>query len=147
MNAKIKNIIPYLVMCALLTGLAIWSKKNQQDSAALLVRELEMELPSLVPDSEDALLIDVRTQAEYKAGHLREAHNIPRDRISHEIPFIAPDKNQPIILYCRNGKRAGLVKEELEESGYTQVFNLNQLLNKKLEEKKHKQREKGKTGS
>lgn len=133
MNSKIKNLIPYLVMCAALTAMAIWSKVSDAAETKELLASMQESLPALVPASDKALLIDVRSAAEYKSGRLNGALNIPRDRIAHEIPFIAPDKGHPIIVYCRSGKRASLAREALTDLGYSNVFNLNELYHKKVE--------------
>lgn len=133
MNSKFKNLIPYLVMCAALTAMAIWSKISDASETKELLASMQESLPALVPDSDKALLIDVRSAAEYKSGRLNGALNIPRDRIAHEIPFIAPEKSHPIILYCRSGKRAALAEEALTGLGYDNVFNLNELYRKKVE--------------
>lgn len=68
--------------------------------------------------------IDVRTQAEYDQGHLAEAVLIPYDKISSQIATVANNKNQPINLYCRSGRRAEIALHTLEQLGYTNIQNL-----------------------
>lgn len=70
------------------------------------------------------LLIDVRKTDEYQAGHLPHAHHIPHDEIAQVIGQIAADKNAPIRLYCRSGKRADIALAQLRDMGYTDVQNL-----------------------
>jgi phage shock protein E len=67
--------------------------------------------------------IDVRTVAEYNAGHLEGAVNIPHGKIANEIAGLTQDKNAEIYLYCRSGGRAGKALNTLEKLGYTQVAN------------------------
>ncbi|MBI1309702.1 hypothetical protein GC176_00225 [bacterium] len=69
------------------------------------------------------LVIDVRTQAEWDAGHLEIATHIPLDQITDRIGEVAPDKDQKIYLHCRSGGRSGQAKTELEGLGYTNVEN------------------------
>ena len=48
---------------------------------------------------EEALIIDVRSEAEWNQGHLLKAQRVDWDKISNEITKIAPEKNKKIILY------------------------------------------------
>ncbi len=52
------------------------------------------------------ILIDVRTPAEYQAGHIQDAKLIPFDKIGGQIDSVTTDKSQAIELYCRSGRRA-----------------------------------------
>lgn len=79
------------------------------------------------------ILIDVRSNEEYQAGHLTDAVLIPYDQIAAQISTVAPDKSQPIELYCRSGRRSEIALKTLQELGYSQVTNIGgyeDLLNK-----------------
>lgn len=67
--------------------------------------------------------IDVRSPEEYKAGHLLNSVNIPVGDIASRISAIEPNKNNPINLYCRSGRRAEVARTELLKLGYTNVTN------------------------
>lgn len=69
------------------------------------------------------LLIDVRTEQEWKDGHLEGAILIPYDKIGAGIEKVAPDKNTTINLYCRTGRRSGIALETLKKLGYENVTN------------------------
>lgn len=71
----------------------------------------------------DSLLIDVRSSEEFSAGALPGAIRIGHDEIAAQIASIAPDKDSPLVLYCRSGRRSGLAKQSLENLGYRQVIN------------------------
>ena len=75
------------------------------------------------PAKAKGIWIDVRTPEEYQEGHLADAVNIPHDQIANKISATAADKNAPIHLYCKSGRRAGLAKQQLEKMGYTNVSN------------------------
>lgn len=70
-----------------------------------------------------AVWVDVRTPAEYQAGHLEGAHNIPVEDIVSQIHTVAPDKNTPVMLYCKSGRRAERARQALTAEGYTHVEN------------------------
>ena len=78
-------------------------------------------------DLKDALIIDVRTQAEWQDGHLDKAILIPWQDIVIETDKLQLAKDQPIALYCRSGNRAGKAMALLQAAGYQHVVNLGSL--------------------
>lgn len=75
------------------------------------------------PAKAKGVWVDVRTAEEFSQGHLQDAVNIPVERIAAEIKKISPDKNAPVNLYCRSGRRAQAALEVLKKEGYTNVTN------------------------
>ncbi|MFZ4478266.1 MAG: rhodanese-like domain-containing protein [Rhodoferax sp.] len=71
----------------------------------------------------DALLIDVRTAAEYAGGHVEGAINLPLDRFAQDYATVAPDPSRQIILYCQSGARSGQALQFLQQQRYKQVVN------------------------
>ena len=67
--------------------------------------------------------IDVRSAEEFNTGHLQGAVNIPHDKIIEGVKAIGSDKDAPINLYCRSGRRAEAALTELKNAGYTNVTN------------------------
>ena len=70
-----------------------------------------------------APIIDVRTDAEFQAGHLPNSINIPYDEITSRLNELPADRNQPVVLYCRSGRRSGIAKDSLEQRGFTRAIN------------------------
>lgn len=73
--------------------------------------------------SPDPLLIDVRSPGEYAGGYLDGAVNLPLDQLQAGIARVAPDLDQPIVLYCASGGRSGMGCMLLQQMGYRQVSN------------------------
>ncbi len=71
-----------------------------------------------------ALLVDVRTPAEFNSGHLPDAVNVPLDQIEVTVPRRVKDKNQAILLHCQSGMRSGIAVKKLKSLGFANVFNL-----------------------
>jgi phage shock protein E len=75
-----------------------------------------------------ALLLDVRSAAEFESGHVDGARLVPHDEVGGRIDEIASlldgDRNKPIVVYCRSGKRSKKAKQTLEQAGFTQVVDL-----------------------
>ncbi|MEJ6003979.1 rhodanese-like domain-containing protein [Paucibacter sp. AS339] len=72
---------------------------------------------------EDALLIDVRSYAEFMAGHLSDAHCLPLPQMAHLVKQMAPDPDAAIVLYCSSGGRAEQALGLLQRMGYKNVRN------------------------
>lgn len=74
---------------------------------------------------EPHILIDVREQDEWDAGHIANAVHIPRGVLEFKIHEVAPDKHTPIVVQCATGGRGALCGASLVKMGYTKVMNLD----------------------
>jgi rhodanese-related sulfurtransferase len=70
---------------------------------------------------ENALVVDVRTPAEYAAGHVDGALNVPVQELPEGAAQI--DRSRPVIVYCRSGRRSANAARILAQRGY-QVYDL-----------------------
>lgn len=75
------------------------------------------ELPAM------ALLLDVRSYAEFMSGHLPGAHSLPLPQLEREVMQRAPDRQAPLVLYCSTGARAEQALGLLQHMGYTDAHN------------------------
>lgn len=71
-----------------------------------------------------AILIDVRSNQEYREGHIQGAINIPDFEIINRVQKEIPKKNQLIVLYCQYGGRSKNSANLMKRLGYTNVYNL-----------------------
>ena len=69
----------------------------------------------------DLIVIDVRTEREYDLGHIPDAVWIPRGKVEFEIAENVRDADTEMIVYCKTGSRAALVKKALDAQGYQSV--------------------------
>lgn len=76
-------------------------------------------------------LIDVRTPAEFAGGHVEGALNVPLDELAARIEAAAPDKNAPVIVYCRSGSRSADAAGRLLDMGYAVVIDAGGILDYK----------------
>ena len=83
----------------------------------------QTEQSAVQPEKAKGVWIDVRSAEEFNSGHLQDAVNIPHDQILARIQAVSPDKNAPVNLYCRSGRRAETALNELKNAGYTNVTN------------------------
>src|SRR4051795_12553665 len=71
-----------------------------------------------------AIWVDVREPDEWQEGHLPGAIHVERGNLESRIESVAPDKAQPVVLYCAAGNRSAFAAKTLEELGYTNAYSL-----------------------
>ena len=82
------------------------------------------EAPAVLDDP-DVTVIDVRTPAEFAAGHLGDAVNIDVDsgRFAEAITALPADGDY--LVYCQSGNRSGRATSQMAELGFTTVYDLD----------------------
>jgi len=73
--------------------------------------------------NDDALILDVREDKEYAAGHIPKAKHIPLGKLSSRILELNKHKNKPILVTCRSGQRSARACRMLKKAGFETVFN------------------------
>ena len=74
------------------------------------------------------IIVDVRRQDEYDAGHIPGAICIPNESINDEMPEELPDLDQVILVYCRTGRRSKEAAGKLAGIGYTNIYEFGGIL-------------------
>ncbi len=82
------------------------------------------ELKNKMDSQHQFILIDVRTEKEYLAGHIENATWLPRGFLEFKIQKLISDPETEIIVYCKRGSRSALCAYTLIEMGYKNVLNL-----------------------
>lgn len=110
-----------LAVVVLLSVLIIDVSANGKDegSSGPTYTEYETLLPLIEAKSPNYILVDVRTEEEYAAGHIPTAVNIPVQVIETHLP--AENRDELIIVYCRSGNRSGRARSLLSEMGFTNI--------------------------
>lgn len=86
-------------------------------------KELRMDqVPQWMREHEGCLLVDVRTEEEFRKGHIPGALLVPVDEIRAGHLEALPDKEQALLLYCRTGRRAEDAAALLVKLGYRNVY-------------------------
>ncbi|MCX8091374.1 MAG: rhodanese-like domain-containing protein [Verrucomicrobiae bacterium] len=70
------------------------------------------------------VLLDVREDHEWQAGHAVEAVHLGRGILERDIEKRFPDKGTEIIMYCGGGYRSALAAEVAKRMGYRNVYSL-----------------------
>jgi phage shock protein E len=99
--------------------------------ALVIIGFLILKRMSLVPEQvarqqlhAGALVIDVRSPAEFQGGHVPNAVNIPLGTLSAELPRRVIDRNEILLFHCLSGGRSAIAKHQAKRLGYRNAFNL-----------------------
>jgi rhodanese-related sulfurtransferase len=71
------------------------------------------------------VLIDVREESEWEAGHIAGAIHLGKGVIERDIETEFPDKDREIVLYCGGGFRSALAADALQQMGYRRVVSMD----------------------
>lgn len=74
---------------------------------------------------EKFVLVDVREDGEFAAGHAAGAVHIGKGVIERDIEAKVPDPATPIVLYCGGGFRSALAGDAIQKMGYTNVVSMD----------------------
>jgi rhodanese-related sulfurtransferase len=94
------------------------------NDAKTRVKEIDIEGYKKLP-REGHLLIDVREDNEWAAGHAKGAIHLGKGIIERDIESAVPDKSATLVLYCGGGFRSALVADALQKMGYTAAISLD----------------------
>lgn len=100
------------------------STMDTQPPTASTVAVTDISPADAAPKTQEAYaqFVDVRTEAEYKAGHADRAVNIPLDTIEQNLDRI--EKNEPVYVICETGRRSKEASDILAKKGYKMVYNI-----------------------
>lgn len=84
----------------------------------------EISIAEFTQHQSPSVLIDVREDREWLAGHLPQAMHLGKGIIERDIENAVQDKQQRLVLYCGGGYRSALAADMLQKMGYTDVWSL-----------------------
>jgi len=74
--------------------------------------------------NQGAVLVDVRTRAEFDGGHIIDARHVPQEEIAGAGESLKKFKDKVVITCCESGMRSGAAARVLQAQGFTKVVNL-----------------------
>lgn len=91
-------------------------------SSAIAVNDISPQAALPKVEAAYSQFIDVRTPAEFAAGHATRARNIPLDTLAANLDMI--EKNEPVYVICETGRRSKEAADILSKNGFKYVFNV-----------------------
>jgi len=116
----VRNNILLIAVALVSGGMLIWPYLRRTASGPWVSAAQATQLIN----REDALVIDVREPAQYGAGHVLGAKNVPFARLESAGGELPKRKDKPVIVYCDNGDRAARAIAALKKQGFTRVASL-----------------------
>lgn len=105
------------ILAALIVGVAWFLLMRRRAAAEPLTRQQLLELRQ-----RGAVVLDVRTPAEFAQGHPKGARNIPVAQLKARLGEL--DKDKPVLACCASGMRSGSACGILRKAGFKEVHNL-----------------------
>ena len=113
-----------LMWLACQTGPSTDKTMAQMVSEVKPISTLEMSVETFHPISNDAVIIDVRTDEEYNSGHVPNARHIPLNVLQSQLSTLSQDLNQAIYFICASGVRSAKAAQMAHAHGYTKAINI-----------------------
>ncbi len=75
-------------------------------------------------NEKNALVLDIREKADFKAGHLVDSINIPNSKLISSLAELEKHKDTPIIVVCKAGQTSSAAAKTLKDNGFAEVYRL-----------------------
>ncbi|WP_338359100.1 rhodanese-like domain-containing protein [Yeosuana marina] len=116
---KNKNIL--VVFSVLFFVVFTSCKGNYDDSKLKVISPKEMQT---LLKKDNVQLLDVRTPKEYSEGFIANAQNIDYFSPTFDEDIKKLDKEKPVIVYCKSGRRSAKSSEKLLDAGFVKIYDL-----------------------
>jgi rhodanese-related sulfurtransferase len=113
---------PFLVSAAVaLFAIIVWYEVKR---ATRGYQDLEPAAATRLMNHDDALMVDVRSAADFDKGHILNAVNVPEAELGDRLGELTKRAGRPVIVYCGNGLASGRTASRLVGAGVKPVYNL-----------------------
>jgi len=117
--------LSFAVIIVLVVGLFIWPGYLRGGSNSPKVEKITaQEVKEMLQKDKNVILLDVRTESEYRNGHIPKSVLLPVTEIERKAVQKFPDRDKTMIVYCQSGSRSTRAAKILTKLGYSKVYNL-----------------------
>jgi len=89
------------------------------------IKKITHQQATLLMNRENAIVVDVRSESEYKKGHILDSKLLPLSKLkNNEFSGLEKAQDTPIIMVCNTGMTSNQACQMLQKAGYTSVHNL-----------------------
>lgn len=120
MDFLLKNWMLVLI-AALSGGMLLWPYILRLLTG---MKDIGPQQTTLLSNSREAVLLDVRETAEYQGGRLPRATHLPLSQLSSRIGELAKFQGRPVVVYCHRGSRSQMAGMTLKKAGHREIYNL-----------------------
>ncbi|MDB5772288.1 MAG: rhodanese-like protein [Burkholderia sp.] len=110
----------WLIALVLISGGALlWPNLQRRGQKVSLLQATQMI------NQGKTIVLDVREPAQFAAGHLRDAKNIPLKELPNRISELDKFKSKSVIVMCQQGMQSARATTQLKKAGFNEVVSLN----------------------
>ncbi len=117
----LNNLLLFAALFAVMVMLIKAELDNQANRGSFLSPSMAIRLMN---NHSDTLVLDVRTAADFKNGHIKGAKNVPLSDLATSVEGLSENKNKPVLVYCNSGNSVVRAIKLLKKAGFEQVNNL-----------------------
>lgn len=110
----------YILVGAFIFLLALFFRNESQQGGTTVSPS---ELVKLI-NREDALVVDLRDDKEFRAGHIVDSINVPYARVEERIGDMEKYREKPVVVVCKMGQQSGPAGKKLRANGFLDVRRL-----------------------
>ena len=120
---RLLSVIAALVFLLALSGCGAAEKEG-----SVYMNINPKKAKEMMENSEEFVLLDVRSEEEFSEGHIPGAMVIPHEEILKRADAELPEKDVPVFVYCRSGRRSKIAAEALVSLGYSEVYEFGGII-------------------
>ena len=114
------------IIAALVFLIAISGCSSQEGSVYMNINAEKAK--EMMENLDEFVLLDARSEEEFSEGHIPGAIVIPYEEVSERAEAEIPEKDVPVFVYCRSGRRSKIAAEELVSLGYSEVYEFGGII-------------------
>ena len=114
------------IVAALVFLLAVSGCSSQEGSVYMNINAEKAK--EMMENLDEFVLLDARSEEEFSEGHIPGAIVIPHEEVSERAEAEIPEKDVPVFVYCRSGRRSKIAAEELVSLGYSEVYEFGGII-------------------
>jgi rhodanese-related sulfurtransferase len=115
------NLLLFAALLGVLVMLIKAELDHQVNKGLLISASMAIRVMN---NNDDTLILDIRSVADYKNGHIKGAKNIPLNEFASAIDGYSKFKDKPVLIYCNSGNSATRAIKLLKNAGFKKINNL-----------------------
>lgn len=102
----------------------IEGQSKPEEEVTIVMKIKPEDAKKMLEGENPPALIDVREPDEFANGHIPNAVNVPLGDVVNGVMRLGIPKDQPIMVYCRTGRRSSEAASKLQGAGYQKIYDL-----------------------
>ena len=103
-----------------IVGALIWTSIQAKNTTTLSPTDITQLI-----NHENAVVVDIRGDSDFKQGHIVNSVHLPFAQLSHQLKKLERYKDRPLIMACKNGQQGNAASRLLRKQGFDKVYSIN----------------------